>query len=87
MPATQTPPYDGVWKKQDLQMALILKDYGFTHIFRVSAEKLMAAHDNGTPSYELPWLCFMFLESGRVVTIEEIIADARRLAHDTTRTD
>lgn len=86
-PTTMFPPYDGVWKKQDLQMALVLKDYGFTHLFRVCPDKLLAAVDNGVLGYEVPWICFMFLEPGRIVTIDEIIADARRLANDTAGTD
>lgn len=66
--------YDGTWKRQDLEMANVLKAYGFTSVYRVSETKLVVAFDNGTYAYEIPWLCFMFLEVGVAVSIDTLIA-------------
>lgn len=64
---------DGTWKFQDLKMARVLKEYGFTSIYRASETKLLAAFDNGTYAYEIPWISFMFLEVGITLSIDTLI--------------
>lgn len=64
---------DKSWAKQDFAMAKLLKDYGFTCVYRVGEQKLLAAFDNGPAAYELPWLCFMGMKVGDIIGIDELI--------------
>ena len=61
------------WIKQDLQMALVLKEYGFTSVHRVSMAKLETYFDNGSYPYMLPGLCFQFLKIDESITVDELI--------------
>lgn len=61
------------WIDQDLRLAHVLKDYGFTSVSRVNTKTLSASFDNGPLIYPLPHLCFMFLPIGATVTIDELI--------------
>jgi hypothetical protein len=65
--------YDKAWASQDLAMAETIKSYGFTAIYRASEHKLLAAFDNGTFCYEIPWICFLFVQPGETVNIDSLI--------------
>lgn len=63
------------WATQDLAMAKILKDYGFSGVYRASQQKLLASFDGGPFCYELPWLCFLFVQPSEIVDIDNLISD------------
>lgn len=65
--------YDSAWSKPDLAMAMAIRDYGFTGVYRASGQKLLAAFDNGPFCYELPWICFLFVQPGETISIGELI--------------
>lgn len=64
---------DKTWATQDLAMAKTLRSYGFTGVYRAWEHKLMAAFDNGPYVYEIPWLCFLQLQPGETVAIDDLI--------------
>ena len=65
---------DNVWANQDLKLARILKEYGFTGVMRKSPKKLLASFDNGPLIYELPGLiCFTCVGIGDFYEIDELI--------------
>ena len=65
---------DNAWVNQDLAMANALRDYGFTSIWRAGEQKLLASFDFGPFPYEIPWLCFPFLQVGHKEDISDIVA-------------
>ena len=64
---------DKTWANQDYVMANALRGYGFTAVYRISEQKMLAAFDNGPFCYELPWLCFLFVQPGETVSIDSLI--------------
>jgi len=61
------------WKKQDLRLAKVLKDYGFTEIYRSWPEMLMGFVDG--EAHELPALiCFKGIDAGESYAIDDLIS-------------
>lgn len=70
---------DNYFAKQDLALANVLRDYGFTGVLRRSPGKLLAAYDNGPYLFELPSpICLVFVDVGQKLGIDELIDQCRR---------
>lgn len=66
-------PKEKTWASQDFAMASTLKEYGFTSVYRVCEQRLLVSFDGGPYAYEIPWLCFLYLKPGEMMTIDEIM--------------
>lgn len=75
---------DKTWAKQDLAMAKLLKDYGFTRVSRSYLRNgLNAYFDNGGAAYKLPWLCFMdVIGAGDALNIDDLIEKCGERAYE-----